>query len=136
MNTFLKILHKHQAEIDRMLSERDEGTPIPYSVMRDNGMLKPFAVRLPITLVAILDEMVKHGLWESKQEMAYDMIQSAYVDFVESLPEEDKLKFNEIQKNAWEAWRVKNEDKIDNLAMATIFKSSQPLPVKRKRARK
>ena len=65
-------------------------------------IVPPFAVRLPTPLLGVLDEMVNHGLWGSKQEMVYDMIQSAYADFLETADDSIKSKFYEIEKAALE----------------------------------
>ncbi len=114
MSHFLKILQRHQAELDRMIEQHEEGRPITYSMMRDMGMLKPFAVRLPVPLIAVLDEMVGHGLWHSKQEMVCEMIQSAFADFLESSSESTKAVFLDVQKKAWDSWEKKHKDKVFN----------------------
>lgn len=114
MSHFLHVLREHQAEIDRLVAEQAGGKSISYSMMRDMGMLKPFAVRLPVTLIAVLDEMMGQGLWESKQEMVYDMIQSTYEDFLESSPESTKAIFADIQKKAWDSWEKKHKDRAFN----------------------
>lgn len=114
MSRFLKILQKHQAEIDRMIEEQQHGNNMSYSMMQSMGMLKPFAVRLPVPLIAVLDEIESHGLWKSKQEMVYDMIQSAVSDFYDSAPEETQKKCTEIQNKALDSWGAKNKHKVVN----------------------
>lgn len=114
MSSFLKILKKHQAEIDRMIEEQQHGNTMSYSMMQSMGMLKPFAVRLPVPLIAVLDEIASHGLWKSKQEMVYDMIQSAVSDFYDSASEETQKKCNEIQNKALDSWGAKNKHKVVN----------------------
>jgi len=107
MSAFLKVLQKHQAEIDRMIEEQQHGKTMTYSMMQSMGMLKPFAVRLPIPLIAVLDEVASHGLWRSKQEMVYDMIQSAVQDFLSASTEETRKKCLDIQKKALDSWNSK-----------------------------
>lgn len=138
MSEFLRILKKHQAEIERMVEEHEQGgTPISYSMMRDMGMLKPFAVRLPVPLVAALDEMVKHGLWSSKQEMVYDMIQSAFSDFLDTSSDKTKEQFIEVQKTAWEKWekRHKNKERTFNFSERT-YEKERPRRIKVNKSKK
>lgn len=111
MSHFLKVLEKHQAELERLIEQHGNGPSMSYSMMLAFGMLKPFAVRLPEPLIVVLDEMLKHGMWHSKQEMVYDMIQSAMLDFFDSCPEETRKQCLDIQQKAIDAWNAKNKKK-------------------------
>ncbi|MFY9328806.1 MAG: hypothetical protein WAO76_12455 [Georgfuchsia sp.] len=119
MSKFTEIISEHQAEIERMIKqqERGGGTPASYAMFQNMGMLKPFAVRLPVTTLAMLDELQNYGPWPSKQEMVFQMIESAIIEFIESAAEPVQKRFDEVANIAFKEWEKKNGKKPLDLSL-------------------
>jgi hypothetical protein len=108
-STFLRDLKAHQAHMEKL---QEEGSTMSYTIMRHMGILKPFAVRLPAPMLAVLDELAKWGPWESKQEMVYRMIESSYLEFVRDAPPAVREKFLAVTNQALEKWKKKTEGQV------------------------
>lgn len=105
---FLSEIKAHQAHLEQL--EEGGGTlsgPLAYAVIRDMGILKPFAVRLPAPMLAVLDELAKWGPWESKQEMVYRMIESSYEEFMRDASPAVREKFVAVMNQALDKWKKK-----------------------------
>lgn len=63
-----------------------EGKSLTYEQMQGLGLVKPFAVRLPVTLIAELEALAHYGPWRSKQEMVYQMIRASVVEIAKASP--------------------------------------------------
>jgi hypothetical protein len=79
MSTFLNRIKKRR-ESDRQLSY------INYDGFRRLGCLRAFTVRLPVTTLAKMDLLAKKcpKIWDSKQEMIFEMIESGIADWIAS----------------------------------------------------
>lgn len=101
MSTFLKEIEEYQ---ERMRRESERGQVMDYNLMRHIGLIRPYTVRLPVTTLAELDELMKFGPWNSKQEMIFKIIDGAIQDFLDDPETADKVRerFLAIQKKALE----------------------------------
>ena len=102
-NQFREQIRRHQDDLRRL---HEEGQPLDYETMRAIGLLKPVSFRLPVSTVALLDEMVKWTPWSTKQEMLYEMIDSAINDFLQTCPEPVREGLEEMARAALEAWEL------------------------------
>jgi len=100
-NRFREQIRRYQDELRRL---HEEGQPLDYETMRALGLLKPVSFRLPVTTVVLLDEMVKWTPWSTKQEMLYEMINSAINDFLQTCPEPVREGLEEMARAALEEW--------------------------------
>lgn len=100
-NHFREQIRQYQEDLRRL---HEEGRPLNYETMRAMGLLKTVSFRLPVTTVALLDEMVKWTPWSTKQEMLYEMINSAINDFLQTCPEPVREGLEEMARAALEEW--------------------------------
>jgi hypothetical protein len=128
-SSFLRDVKAHQAHMEKLL---EEGSTMSYAIMRSMGILKPFAVRLPAPMLAVLGELVKYGPWESKQEMVYEMIQSSYSEFYADASPEVREKFSALMNRELEKWSKKTTGQVLDLSAGKMI----PAKGKRKRAKK
>jgi hypothetical protein len=63
-----------------------EGKPLTYAQMQGLGLLQPYAVRLPITMIAEFDALAHYGPWASKQEMLYQLIRASMDEIAKQEP--------------------------------------------------
>jgi hypothetical protein len=84
---------EERRESDRQLSH------VNYDGFRRMGYLRAFTVRLPITTIAKMDLLEKKcsKVWDSKQEMFFEMIESCIADWIASTdsPEAAHAEFQE-----------------------------------------
>ena len=77
-------------------------TYMGYSDYLRLGVMKPLTVRLPASTHAKVDELFErcNGVWQSKQELLFEMIESAIADYIESQndPEIEAEIFQEIAR--------------------------------------
>jgi hypothetical protein len=90
----------------RRMDEKKEGKHMTYTQLRKIGALRAVTVRLPVTTIKKMQLLEQKclGQWESRQEMLFDMIESAILDWVESggFPQGE---FEEFQRAAYEGLR-------------------------------
>lgn len=109
MSHFLEKVKAYNAEIRRR--EQEEGISLPYSRMLSDGMMKPVSFRLPVTTAAQLDVLMGYGLWDSKQEMLYEILHSTIRDFLDLTSEEEGIQqaFKKAAVQAYEEWKSTKE---------------------------
>jgi hypothetical protein len=96
MNNFLR----------RMEEKNKQRTHMTYTQLRNIGAMRAVTVRLPVTTIKKMQLLEQKclGQWESRQEMLFDMIECAILDWVESggFPQGE---FEEFQRVAYEGLR-------------------------------
>jgi Arc/MetJ-type ribon-helix-helix transcriptional regulator len=105
MSKFLEKIDRHQEEVRKQL----EGAfPMTYDMMQEVGLLKPTTFRLPAPTIAKLDELVKYGPWNSKQEMIYELFEEVIEEFINSPGTGELVRdhFHQVSKSAFDEWKV------------------------------
>lgn len=110
-NRFRDQIRRHQDDIRRL---HEENSPLSYDTMRTMGLLKPVSFRLPVTTIALLDEMVKWTPWSTKQEMFYEMINSGIDDFLQTCPEPVREGLEEMARAALEEWEAEQQSSAES----------------------
>lgn len=100
----------HQALVDSFLRHFEEnfdlreGKPLTYDQMHGMGLLKPYAARLPVTMIAELETLAHYGPWKSKQEMIYQLLKASLDSIAaDSAFMQDEL--NSAAESALGEWR-------------------------------
>jgi hypothetical protein len=103
MSRILKKIDQFQQE----LKAQDSGIPMSYSMMQSMGLLKAATFRLPVTTLAMMDELYTFGPWDSKQEMLFDLVDDAIHQFLQSPDTGEKVreKFQKVAQDALNEWR-------------------------------
>lgn len=80
MGEFLKRLRRKPTEPRGYVSYDDH--------MKRPGQVRPITVRLPVSTVAKLDALHEQcpGVWGSRQELLFEMIESSVLDWIEAQP--------------------------------------------------
>lgn len=101
MSRIIEKISKFQEELQA------PGIPMTYAMMHSEGMLKPATFRLPVTTLAMMDELYTFGPWDSKQEMLFDLVDDAIHQFLTSpdTGEAVREKFHKVAEDALEEWR-------------------------------
>ena len=117
MSTFMDRITARQ-DNDRLASQVD------YGAFRRLGALRAVTVRLPISTIAkmTLLEEKSPGMWESRQEMLFEMIESCIRDWTakQSSPEAAHIEFQEAARRALRPHV--GQDKQDNLVAPALDK--------------
>lgn len=88
------------------------GLELNYELLVGFGFMKPFAVRLPINLIASLEVIAEKGPWGSKQEMIYEMLHAAVTEIVQASPDLKEIVGIECDKalTDWKADKAKEAE--------------------------
>jgi hypothetical protein len=108
---FLREIAEHQAYLERLQRDGTDNPRLLYVIMQGSGTLKPFTVRIPSPYLAVLEEVLKHGPWQSKQEMVFRMIESAYLEYREQASPELQKRLDEVMDKEIEAFNKKQKAK-------------------------
>jgi hypothetical protein len=108
MSRVLKKITEHQKEIE-------EGGPtisLSYSTMVSEDLIKPYSIRLPVTTLAMLDDIIAYGPWDSKQEAYYEILNDFIHEYIDSPETSDYQKKTclEAADKALEEWKIRRQE--------------------------
>jgi len=89
MNSFMDRMDEKKG----YLLKKGDLKHVSYGMFRLWRTLKPMTVRLPITTIDKLKYLEDHcptGVWESRQEMIFEMIESCIQDWIAEQPSPEK----------------------------------------------
>ena len=115
MNTFLSDVSKHIEHLEELSREGkgDAEGKLPYSMMNRLGILKPYTVRLPVSLIAQLDELKQYTPYSSMAEMVNEMLTSSLYSVVETLSDSAQDRFQTVADEALEKVKPPQSALID-----------------------
>lgn len=122
---FIRDIKAHEM---RVKQQREDGT-LAFSMMRNSGLLRTITVRLPIPTLAMMDFLKRYGPWESRQEIVYRMVLTAFDEFLAQATPETRKEFEAVADAALEEWNKKKSS--DSSKGAALRRRAKRVPRKK-----
>lgn len=106
MGKFIDQTNAYQEYISQMHAREDcsDNDSLTYTVMSaTKGLVKPVSFRIPVTLAAQLDELIKYVPYSTKGEMITVMLSDQLEQFINTCGEPVKESFAKVAMDAFKA---------------------------------